>query len=153
MAFMELTATRVYDATPDAMWSIVSDLDGYADHVGGLAITEVIDGHALGAVRRCETTRGDDWSEIVSEWDEGRRYVIDVETSTYPTVLRSIFTAFRGVWTVAPEGSGSRVTITFRGQVRGGPVAAAAVQRMAKRNLRDIEDTLASYGAAVHDRT
>ena len=153
MAQMNLTATRTYDAAPETMWAVIADLDGYADHVGGLAITEVVDGSNLGAQRRCETTGGDDWYERVVAWDEGRRYDIEVDTSTYPTVLRSVFSSFRGTWTVEPEADGSRVTIDFTGTVRGGRLAASVVQRMARRNQQDIEATLVSYGEAVRTRS
>ena len=86
-------------------------------------------------------------------WDEGRRYDIEVDTSTYPTVLRSVFSSFRGTWTVEPEADGSRVTIDFTGTVRGGRLAASVVQRMARRNQKDIEATLVSYGEAVRTRS
>ena len=149
MAHIELTATRTYDASPEVLWAIVADLDAYAHHVRGLAVTQVIDGHALGATRRCETKGGDDWTEQVTEWDDGRRYAVDVDTSTYPTLLRSVFSAFRGVWIIAPDGEGARVTVTFRGTVRGGPLVAAVIQQMAKRNLSHLEETLASYAVTA----
>jgi hypothetical protein len=53
-------------------------------------------------------------------WDEGRRFAVHVDTSSYPYPLRMM----RGLWQVDPHPGGSRVIMRFAYQatpsVRGG---------------------------------
>lgn len=148
MAHVTLIAERSYDLPPSAMWPTVADLDGYADHVAGLLVTEVVEGSGEGAIRRCEV-RGGDWTERVVEWDNGHRYVVEVDTTSYPQPLRALFRRFTGAWTVEPTHDGSLVRIELRGEVRGGAPVAALVRRLTRRNRRELEQTLESYGVAA----
>lgn len=152
MGSMSLRRSRTFGMSPDVIWPIVADLDGYSDHVANLAVTEVLSGQGVGAVRRCENDRGQDWREAVVEWEDGRRYVIDVDTTTYPAPLRQMFRRFRGTWTVDPAPEGCEVTIRFDADIRGGPLGTALVRRMARSAERDLESILDSYGAAAESR-
>lgn len=149
---MNLTASRTYPLPPEALWPVVADLSGYADHVAGLRST-VATGDHLDATRVCTTTKGETWSEAVTEWVAGERYRVDVDVTTYPFVLRSLFRAFAGTWTVEPVASDSdsqtqsRVTIEFDAQVRR-PFGLLA-RAMAKRSAKDLEAILDSYGRAA----
>jgi hypothetical protein len=146
MADLTLTVERVSDLPADVLWSVVADLDGYADHVGTLTTTTVVAGAAEGARRRCVDARGRSWEETCVLWDDGRRYVIDVDVATYPLDLRMLFRSFRGTWEVEPRvDGGSVVRVQFEGDVRGGRPATTVVARMAARARRDLEATLASY--------
>ena len=146
---MTLQRSRRYGVPAGTMWRIVADLDGYAEHVHNLAVTEVVSGSGEGALRRCENDRGQDWRESVATWDDGRQYVIEVDTTTYPAPLRQMFKRFRGTWTVTPESDGCEVSIRFDAEIRGGPIGSAVVSRMAKSAEDDLESILDSYGAAA----
>lgn len=150
MARMTLEVERDIDVPAEVIWPIVSDLDGYADHVGGLAETTVVSGSRDGARRRCVDTRGRDWEETCVLWEEGRRYAVEVDVSTYPAELRGMFRSFQGTWEVTPRSSGgSTIRLRFDGDVRGGRVGAALANRMASRATRDLEATLDSYERAA----
>ncbi|MEE8601714.1 SRPBCC family protein [Euzebya tangerina] len=143
-----LSICREYDRPTAAMWAVVSDLDSYADHVEALASTPVLRGSGVGAVRQCVTTSDQRWQETVTAWDDGRSYEIEVDTSTYPVVLRGVFRRFTGVWRVEPVGEdGSRVCMDFIADVRGGCLLWPLVRLAARATRKDLEATLESYGA------
>lgn len=153
MATMTLEVARDSDLPVEAIWPIVADLDGYAAHVPTLSSTRVIDGARDGARRRCVDARGRDWEETCVLWEQGRRYTVEVDVSTYPPDLRAVFRSFRGTWDVVPRpDGGSTIRIRFDGDVRGGRAGAALVKRMAARATRDLEATLDSYERTARDR-
>lgn len=149
MGAMNLAVSRRYDLPASQLWEVVSDLDGYASHADGLSVTEVIAGEAESAVRRCVNDKGQEWNEAVAEWQEGRRYVIEVDTDTYPPPLRQMFKSFVGTWSVEPHAEGCEVTMRFDAEVRGGKLGVALVNRMAAKAQHDLERTLDSYGRAA----
>jgi hypothetical protein len=149
MTTFTLIAQRTYDVAPESMWPVVADLDGYADHVAGLAATTVLSGDGLGAVRQCTTTRNDSWTERVSDWQPARSYTLTVDTAGYPLPLRWLFRAFQGTWTLERVGAGSEVTIRFTADVRGGLLTRPLIALMARTSRRHLEDTLTSYGRAA----
>lgn len=144
-----LVVCRDFPTSADALWPVVADLSGYAHHVTGLESSPVISGVGLGAVRECNTTKDENWSERVSVWDEGRRYEIEVDTSTYPAPLKQLFRRFTGVWEVDPNAGGCRVCIRFVPDVRGGWLVWPLVKLGARQSRKDLEHTLTSYGNAV----
>lgn len=63
--------------------------------------------------RRCFDSRGRDWDEVCTLWEEGHRYSMPVKTETYPFPLRQMFRQFGGTWEVEPYMSVSRVTMRY----------------------------------------
>jgi hypothetical protein len=152
MAAIVLEVTRDTDLPAEVVWPVIADLDGYAQHVSSLSSTTVIDGSGGGARRRCTDARGRDWEETCVLWEDGRRYVIEVDVATYPADLRALFRSFTGTWELTPRRDGSTMRLRFEGDVRGGRVGAAVVERMAAGARRDLERTLASYERAARGR-
>lgn len=144
-----LAVSADYRHPPEVMWPIVSDLSGYADHVTDLESSPVLSGSGAGAMRQCNTTGGDQWTEEVSQWHEGVSFELEVDTSTYPTPLRQLFRRFTGKWEVRPHDAGSQVQMTFVPDVRGGWLVWPLVVAGSRRTRRDLLDTLDSYGAAA----
>lgn len=150
MGRVTLEVERDTDLPAAVLWPIVADLDGFADHVASLSDTTVVAGAGDGARRRCVDGRGRDWEETCTLWEEGRRYVVEVDVSTYPADLRAMFRSFRGTWEVVPRpGGGSTIRLRFDGDVRGGRVGASVANRMAARARPDLEATLDSYVRAA----
>jgi hypothetical protein len=52
-------------------WAVLSDLDGWGEHAPNLSKTEVVEGQAEGAVRRCYNNAGKAWNETCSLWEAG----------------------------------------------------------------------------------
>ncbi len=144
-----LAVSRDYPQPADELWPVVADLDGYARHVTGLESTPLISGDGLGAIRECNTTTSQNWSERVSVWEPRRRYEIEVDTATYPTPLRQLFRRFTGIWEIEPVGDGCRVWIRFVPDVRGGWLVWPIVVLGARQSRRDLDFTLQSYADAL----
>jgi len=144
-----LAVCRNYDAPPEQLWPVVADLAGYAEHVTGLTSSEVLSGEGNGARRECLTVKGERWTETVTEWQDGRSFEIEVDCDTYPAPLRQVFRRFTASWKVESEGTGSRVCIHFKPDVRGGWLLWPIVKLGARQTRKDLEYTLNSYELAV----
>ena len=66
----------------------------------------------------------------VLEWDEGRRYLLD---SSGMLVMKYV----RNEWSVAPDGEGSSVTVTFDFAAKFGVLGALAERLMMRRAVRN----------------
>jgi ribosome-associated toxin RatA of RatAB toxin-antitoxin module len=142
-------ASRVIDAPVALVWEIVSDLDSYHRHTDTLTETAVISGDSQGAVRRCVDASGNRWLETCTTWAEERRYVMDVDVSTYPAKYRMLFRTFKGTWSVEPVDDRTRVTIRFEADLRKIPGVARVAGKLAERSRSEIEAILESYAAEV----
>lgn len=109
-----LEFTRHINVPTSVAWTIISDLEHYADYAPNLSWAKVVAGEGEGLVRRCADTRGGEWNETCVLWDEGRQYSIQVDTSDYPYP----FDFMQGTWGVEPVGDGSQVTMKFEAKPR-----------------------------------
>jgi len=130
-------------------WTVVADLNRYHQFVPTLRESTIIAGDALDARRRCADTSGRTWEESCVLWEPNRRYVIEVDVSTYPLSYRALFRAFRGTWSVAPSGSGTQILMRFEAELRTVPGAGAVAQRLAQRAGTDVEEILRGYAEAL----
>lgn len=131
------------------VWGIVSDLGGYDRHTDTLTETTVISGERQGAVRRCVDASGSHWEETCTIWDPQRRYVMDVDVSTYPARYRMLFRSFTGTWSVEPVDRRTRVTIRFEADLRRVPGVARGAEKLAERSATEIDAILESYATEV----
>lgn len=88
MAVLEFS--RPIRAPRDSVWSVISDLVGYADVAPNLSGAEIVEGSGEGMKRRCWDTSGGTWMEECTRWEEGRRYEMTVDTSDYPYPFRTM---------------------------------------------------------------
>lgn len=142
--------SRAVAADPEAAWSVISDMAGYADHVDGLAETRIVEGSGLGAVRRCVDTSGADWQETCVAWEPGRSFSVEVDTASYPLKFRTLFSAFRGTWWVEPIDGETIIGIRFDADLRR--MARAMRSQIEQRIERDLDDILGSYATAIRSR-
>jgi hypothetical protein len=138
---------RHIDAPRVHAWEVLSDLDGWGTHAPNLSRTEVIEGAAEGAVRRCYNNSGKGWSETCTFWQPGRRYVMVVDTSDYPYPMDLM----RGTFSVDDERPGSRVTLRFDYRFKYGilgRVVGAMARPMFSRSCRRLLDSLEAEAVA-----
>jgi hypothetical protein len=143
---------RYIDAPRSQTWEVLSDLGGWGELAPNLSKTEVVDGAAQGAVRRCYDNAGKSWRETCTLWQPGRRYVMDVDTSDYPYPI----TLMRGTFSVDDEGSGTRVRLQFDYRFKYGPLGRLAgilarpmFARTCRRLLKRIEAESISRAPSV----
>ena len=146
---MKLTVerTRTVDAVVDRAWSVVSDMAAYADHAAGLAETEIIQGAELGAVRRCIDATGADWHETCVMWEPGSQFAVEVDVASYPLKFRTLFSAFRGTWSVTRSAGSTVIGIRFDAELR--PLARPLRQQIERRIKEDLDEILESYARAM----
>jgi ribosome-associated toxin RatA of RatAB toxin-antitoxin module len=143
---------RYIEAPRADAWAVLSDLDGWARHAPNLSKTEVIAGTTEGAVRECHNKAGKSWRETCTLWQPGRRYVMEVDTSSYPYPM----TLMRGTFSADESGHGARVSLHFDYQFKYGLLGRMVgvltrpmFNRMCMRMLDGIE---AEAVARAHDR-
>jgi hypothetical protein len=116
--------TRTLRGSADEVWKVVTDHEAYGRVAPNLSKVKATGPNGPELTRRCWDTRGKYWDETCSLWDEGRRFVVDVDTDTenYPYPLQSL----RGEWRVAQiDDSHTSVTIRFEIRPNPGPAGAA----------------------------
>lgn len=142
----EITVSRDISASPEVVWGICTNMDGWVDTIAGIeAVERLDDGQGFGVGTRWRETRtmfGKKATEDieVSEVDEGERYdtFADSHGAHYETEVR-----------VEPvNGDGSRLTMTFAGEpvstmakvasVLMGWLASSATRKALASDLADI---------------
>ena len=83
----KLTATTTIEATPERVWEVLSDFGGIsqaAPHLtGSVLTTEQATG--VGAARHCDIAMmGRSTEEVVTRWEEGQGYSVDVKMNGAP---------------------------------------------------------------------
>lgn len=102
-------ATRVITAPPAAVWPLLTDHDLYGRLAPNLSKVEVISRTGQPLRRQCTNTTGQAWEESCTVWDDGHRYAVEVDTTSYPYPI----SLMRGLWQADPDPAGTRVTMRF----------------------------------------
>lgn len=132
MADFAIERTRLIDAPIGDVWAVVSDAGGYHQVVDTLEHTEITSGRGEGMTRHCLDTRGREWNEVCTLWEDGRRFRMTVDVESYPAAFRAIFAEVAGTWPVEPEEHGVKVTMRFDGVTRLGPIGRMAVAALGR---------------------
>ena len=147
---IHLERTLDINAAPDAVWAMVGrfmHIDEFAPQVTKVeALTDGDDG--VGSTRRCHFENGDSVVEKVTEWDDGRRYRVQLsEIDNMP--LHEMHAGFA----IEPLAGGrSRVNQFMDFRVKYGPLGWLMGQTMMKMmmgkimagNLQGLADNLPS---------
>lgn len=105
---IEITAFAAsIEAPADRVWSVITDHDLYGRLAPNLSAVEATGPDGPGLTRTCANRNGQEWHETCTLWDDGRRYEVAVDTSSYPYPL----TQMRGAWFVEPSEDGQSSTV------------------------------------------
>lgn len=116
MPAFTIETSRVVDAPLDVVWSVISDAGGYHTVVDTLTHTEITSGQGNGMVRHCVDTKGREWNETCTMWNEADSFRMTVDLASYPASFRAIFKRVEGTWSVTPTETGTLITIRFDGE-------------------------------------
>lgn len=138
----QLSARRSVSVPPSVAWEVITDHDVYADVAPNLVEIEVLEGEREGLRRWCLDTGGNDWTETVHHWDEGRSFgvTVDVANSAFH---RPLFHRFEGHWGLTEEPSGVQLWTVFEYDTRWGPMGwlvSAYLKYRARGMLEHILD-------------
>ncbi|MEM7188271.1 MAG: SRPBCC family protein [Pseudomonadota bacterium] len=130
--------THVINAKPEAVWAVLSrymHIDEFAPQVTKVEALTAEQG-GIGAKRRCHFKDGNSMAEVVTAWDEGRRYRVRLsETQPMPLKEGEAEIAIR------PEGAGqTHVTWSMDYRVKYGPIGWLMGQTLMKMMISKILD-------------
>ena len=104
---------RRIPAPSGTMWSIITDHELYGSLAVNLGTVEATGANGPDLTRTCSNRGGRSWDEACTDWVDGARYEVAVDTSDYPYPL----TVMRGSWWVQPVRDGASVVgMDFRYQ-------------------------------------
>lgn len=138
---VNLLFERTLAAPPEQVWAAISDAGDYGRFAPGIAHTAIVSGEQEGMVRVCRDDQGGEWAETCTLWEDGHRYRMTVDVSSYPAYYRWLLQEFAQTWTVEPAANGTRLRLAFDGAVKLGIFGRAAVRMLGRqRRLGAILD-------------
>ncbi len=140
------------DASPDAMWAVVSDLSQIRRFSPSLVRSSLRDGEVsgVGALRTCRDDRGREWSEACERFDPAAReldvrFVAEAPDFPFPAEVMV------GGWRVRPHGDGSRVEVWWS-LTPTTPLPWLAVALLGLSVDRGMAEAIARMAEAAHGR-
>lgn len=140
---VQLRVERTVPVPMGRVWEAISDAGDYGRFAPGIAHTAIVEGEREGMVRVCRDDQGAEWSETCTLWEEGHRYRMSVDVSSYPAHYRMLLHEFAQVWTLEPVPGGTRIRLAFDGAVKLGVLGRGAVRVLGRR--RRLEAILDNY--------
>jgi carbon monoxide dehydrogenase subunit G len=127
--------SRTIDATPEQVWRTVCDPHHLPRWWPRVQRVEGVDQEHFTEVLGTDKGRSirADFRIVESRAPEIRRWTQDVEGSPFERLLRSAETEVR----LAPDGAGTRVTVSLRQQLRGAGAFGGFMVRRANRRIAD----------------
>ena len=148
----EIKVTREVKAPADAVWDVLTDLEGSPETISGITAVERLDeleGFAVGTKwRETRVLFGKEATEVmeVTEIDPGRSYTV------YAASRGNEYTS---IMSVEPAGEGSTVGMSFVATPTGGfsRLMASTIGKMFEGTTRKaIEQDLADIASAAENR-
>ena len=140
---LEVTASAMVPAPPDQVFGLISETARYSEWVTGTDAVTRTDGPAS------EGSTYDEVNPILGPWKAKTHWrVAEHEAprrSRHETGDIPLSSHFEVVMQVAPEGDGSRVTITLSGQPSLGPVGGVFARLMQGQVDRDNRSSVEAF--------
>lgn len=134
---VQLRVERIVGVSVERVWEAISDAGDYGRFAPGIAHTSIVAGKREGMVRVCRDDQGGEWVETCTLWEEGHRYRMTVDVSSYPAYYRLLLHEFAQTWTLEPVPSGTRIQLAFDGAVKLGVLGRAAALMLGRQRRLD----------------
>jgi carbon monoxide dehydrogenase subunit G len=140
---LEVTASAIVPASPDRVFDLLCDTARYSEWVTGTDAVTRTDGPAR------EGSTYDEVNPILGPWKAKTHWrVVDHEPprrTRHETGDIPLSSRFEVVMEVAPEGDGSRVSLSLRGEPALGPLGAGFAALMRGQVDRDNRRTVEAF--------
>jgi carbon monoxide dehydrogenase subunit G len=140
---LEVTASAIVPASPDRVFELLCDTARYSEWVTGTDAVTRTDGPAR------EGSTYDEVNPILGPWKAKTHWrVVDHEPprrTRHETGDIPLSSRFEVVMEVAPEGDGSRVSLSLRGEPALGPLGAGFAALMRGQVDRDNRRTVEAF--------
>jgi carbon monoxide dehydrogenase subunit G len=140
---LEVTASAIVSAAPDRVFELLCDTARYPEWVTGTDAVTRTDGPAR------EGSTYDEINPIIGPWKAKTHWrVVDHEPprrTRHETGDIPLSSRFEVVMEVAPEGDGSRVSLSLRGEPAMGPLGAGFAALMRGQVDRDNRRTVEAF--------
>ncbi|SEA02450.1 SRPBCC family protein [Alkalimonas amylolytica] len=134
------------------LWPVIADLGSISRFVPMLAHSEVLNDlpAAQGAVRRCTNQKGQSWSELCTDWQEGTsfslRFLTDEPGFPFPASV------MLGGWSVQSTDQGSEVTIWWELMPKPAWMAPVMLPMLAFGADKDFPGVIAKMAVASQEQ-
>ena len=129
-----MTAKTTIEATPERVWEVLSDFGGIsqaAPHLTGSVLTSE-QATGVGAARHCDIAMaGRSTEEVVTRWDEGKGYSVDVKMNGVP--MRNA----RADFDISVEDGSTVLTGVMAYEMPFGPIGRA-MERIGSGRMSDM---------------
>jgi carbon monoxide dehydrogenase subunit G len=140
---LEVTASAIVPASPDRVFELLCDTARYSEWVTGTDAVTRTDGPAR------EGSTYDEVNPILGPWKAKTHWqVVDHEPprrTRHETGDIPLSSRFEVLMEVAPEGDGSRVSLSLRGEPAMGPLGAGFAALMRGQVDRDNRRTVEAF--------
>ena len=140
---LEVTASAIVPASPDRVFELLCDTARYPEWVTGTDAVTRTDGPAR------EGSTYDEVNPILGPWKAKTHWrVVDHEPprrTRHETGDIPLSSRFEVIMEVAPEGDGSRLSLSLRGEPAMGPLGAGFAALMGRQVDRDNRRTVEAF--------
>ncbi len=141
---MAVTSSTNIDAPADKVWSTLADLGSIYKWNPGVekshSTSDATQGE--GATRHCDLDDKNHLEERAFDWREGEGFKIDVVESTLPLESNIVSFQIAPTGDAAPDGAGTRVSVTADYKLKFGPIGALMDLIFAKRQFQQAFDDM-----------
>lgn len=128
----EFEALTRFPGSADDVWNVVSDHDLYGRLAPNLSRVAATSSDGPSLTRRCWDRSGKHWDEVCTDWEAGRGFAVEVDTSAsdYPYPLSEM----RGEWRLEDSDATEttvRIRFAYRAERSPRGAAFAAMMRVA----------------------
>lgn len=136
----------------DAFWNVLADLGAIHRYMPSLRSSAITVGETagVGCVRTCENVKGQVWSELCEQWEEGRSFSVTFLTNEpgFPFP----FSTMRGGWRITPNAIGCRVEVWWRVVPQYPLIASVLLPLMAADARRSFVEVIEHMAGAAQGR-
>ncbi len=138
------TSSTIVDAPQDKVWGTLADLGSIYKWNPGVTHSHSTSDETQGegATRHCDLDDKNYLKERAFDWREGESFKIDVTESTMPLESNIVTFQIAPTGDAAPDGAGTRVSVTADYKLKFGIIGALMDVLFAKRQMQQAFDDM-----------